>query len=101
MDNFGLIGNTHVGNIHPENQDRITKRKLDSQLASQEVYIIGVADGISQCSFGASVTDWIIEKHLAVDTIFKVARSDGGKIVCLPKKVGSCDWIVRKGYLKN
>ncbi len=70
---FGLIGSTHVGNIHPENQDRITKRKLDSQLASQEVYIIGVADGMSQCSFGASVAHWIIEKHLAIDPIFKVA----------------------------
>ena len=67
------IGNTHVGNIHTENQDRIIMRALSSQLVNQRVYIIGVADGISQCSFGASVARWIIEKHLAVDAIFKVA----------------------------
>ena len=72
MDDFTLIGKTHVGNMHAENQDRITKRKLDSQLANREVYIIGVADGISQCSFGGSVARWIIEKHLAVDPVFEV-----------------------------
>ena len=73
MDDFALIGNTHVGNIHTENQDRLIMRALSSQLVNQRVYIIGVADGISQCSFGASVARWIIEKHLAVDAIFKVA----------------------------
>jgi len=79
---FSMIGQTHVGNKHPENQDRIITREF----ASKGLSLIGVADGISQCSYGGSVARFIMEQHLTVDEIF---ISSGSPIEIL------------KEYLKN
>ena len=68
---FSMIGQTQVGNKHNENQDRIIKRKFDEP----QLWIIGVADGISGCSFGGSVARFIMEKHLSVDNVFPKAES--------------------------
>jgi len=79
MSEFFFIGDTHVGKLHSENQDRIVKRELYVPSSNEKIYLIGVADGISQCSYGASVARWLTEKHLASDTIFKV----GGETVAV------------------
>ena len=58
-----------------ENQDRLLIRCM--QDGDDEVILLGVSDGISQCSYGGSVARWIIERHLATDEWFKPGDSIG------------------------
>ena len=70
---YSMIGQTHVGNKHLENQDKIISRKFQATSSHPELFLIGVADGISQCPYGGSVARYIMEQHLLVDDIFNVA----------------------------
>lgn len=70
MGNYELIGETHGGSIHAENQDRILMRLLSLDEWPDRVYLIGVADGISQSAYGASVAHWLFERHCSQDVIF-------------------------------
>ena len=67
-----FIRATHQGRSHAENQDRVLTRKTYDRPLSG---VIAVADGITQCSYGGSVANWVVERHLAKDRIFD-ARGD-------------------------
>lgn len=51
----------------PDNQDRVLSRTID--VSGTEAALLVVADGVTTCPFGGSVARWVVERHLAVDTI--------------------------------
>jgi serine/threonine protein phosphatase PrpC len=73
-----MFGKTHVGKMHPDNQDEIITRRIIRE-GCQEVQLIGVADGISQTPYGGSVARWLMRKHLEVDSIFSESECDIGR----------------------
>jgi serine/threonine protein phosphatase PrpC len=64
-----LLSFSAAGRRHEENQDRVLARIVE--WSPGPLYLIAVADGVSQCSFGGSVANYIVERHLARDTIFR------------------------------
>ncbi len=61
-----FLCDTHVGRIHHENQDRAIARTI---VGAEDLSLIAVADGISSCPFGGSVANWVINEHVAIDSI--------------------------------
>ncbi len=52
-----------------ENQDRILYRKIFA--ADTELHLLAVADGVSRCPRGGDVAGYLVERHLAVDSLFE------------------------------
>ncbi len=65
-----MIGGTQVGRKHEANQDRVLLRKMELAWSDKPLFLIAVADGVSQGRFGGKVARWLIEDHLQTDTIF-------------------------------
>jgi serine/threonine protein phosphatase PrpC len=73
-----MFGKTHVGKTHADNQDEIVIRKITRVSIPNEIYLIGVADGISRSSYGGSVARWLVRNHFECDAIFLDAGTDIG-----------------------
>lgn len=72
-----MFGKTHVGKMHADNQDEIIIRRID-RADDQAIYVIGVADGISQTPYGGSVARWL-RTRLTADVIFAEGACDVGR----------------------
>ncbi len=73
---YTVMGKTHVGHTHAENQDRILKRCIVTPHDQEDIYLLGVVDGISGARHGGSVAKWLVEQHLEVDEIFDLDSSE-------------------------
>ena len=71
-----MIGDSHVGKKHRENQDRIVLRELGPSESPSSACLIAVVDGASCSAFAASLARWIADLHLAVDPVFDAAQAD-------------------------
>lgn len=78
MPTHSIFGKTQVGKKHADNQDSISTRTVNRVDIPSEVYLIGVADGISRSPYGGSVARWIMRKHLDCDAIFPEGVSNIG-----------------------
>lgn len=74
MSNFEMIGATHVGKKHVENQDRIVRRELCVEDTGHPICLIAVVDGVSASPLAASIARWITEKHLERDVVVNPSR---------------------------
>lgn len=73
-----MLGQTHVGKLHAENQDAILTRKIVREGPPYEIQLIGVADGISGSLYGGSVARWLMRGHFDGDAVFPEGVNDIG-----------------------
>jgi len=69
MYNYRLYSGTEKGNKNIENQDGLISKVIDWPKPMGNIYLVGVADGVSKTPFGGSVANWL-SNSFNNDTIF-------------------------------